>query len=71
MEKLVDVHQMAFLEGRQIMDVVIFANELVDSSIKLKRSGILCKLDIKKAYNHVNWEFLLTILKDMILVTNG
>ncbi|WMV58251.1 hypothetical protein MTR67_051636 [Solanum verrucosum] len=65
MGKLVDVHQMAFLKGRQIMDAALIVNELVDSRVKQKIPGILCKLDIEKAYDHVNWAFLLKVLKDM------
>lgn len=34
MGKLVDVHQMAFLKGRQIMDAALIAKELVDSRVK-------------------------------------
>ncbi|WMV49678.1 hypothetical protein MTR67_043063 [Solanum verrucosum] len=62
--KLIDEHQMAFLRGRQIMDEALLANELIDSRVKQKKPGILCKLDIEKAYDHVNWNFLLKILKD-------
>ncbi|WMV37016.1 hypothetical protein MTR67_030401 [Solanum verrucosum] len=54
MEKLVDSHQMAFIKGRQIMDAVLVANEAVGSRMKWKKAGILCKLDIEKAYDHVN-----------------
>lgn len=31
---LVDEHQMAFLKGRQIIDLSILANELVDYRVK-------------------------------------
>ncbi|WMV25208.1 hypothetical protein MTR67_018593, partial [Solanum verrucosum] len=41
MGKLVDVHQMAFLKERQIMDAALIANELVDSRVKQKIPGIL------------------------------
>ena len=27
--------------------------------------GVLCKLDIKKAYDQVNWKFLLAVLRKM------
>ncbi|XP_055800465.1 uncharacterized protein LOC129869923 [Solanum dulcamara] len=65
MGTLVDEHQMAFLKGRQIMDATLLANELVDSRVKQMLQGVLCKLDIEKDYDHVNWAFLLKILRDM------
>ncbi|WMV15451.1 hypothetical protein MTR67_008836 [Solanum verrucosum] len=56
---------MAFLRGRQILYASLLANELVDSRVKQRKPGIICKLDVEKAYDHVNWNFLLKILKDM------
>lgn len=37
----------------------------VDSKLKGNISGVTCKLDIEKAYDHVNWGFLLNTFRQM------
>ncbi|WMV15498.1 hypothetical protein MTR67_008883 [Solanum verrucosum] len=64
-DTLVDSQQMAFIGGRHIMDAVLIANEAVDSRISQKKLDILCKLDIENACDHVNWEFILQVLRQM------
>ena len=57
--------QNAFVEGKQIMDAALIANEAVDSRLKDNVGSVLCKLDIEKAYDHVSWSFLLVVIKKM------
>ena len=65
MSKVISPEQSAFVEGRQILDAVLIANEAVDTIIRRKESGIVCKLDIEKAYDHLSWEFLIQVLEKM------
>ena len=45
---MVSKAQGAFVEGRQILDAVLIANEAIDSVLKNTENGILCKLDTKE-----------------------
>ena len=47
------------------MDAVLIANEAINSILKSNRGAILCKLDIEKVYDHVDWSFLLPVMKKM------
>ncbi|RVW49272.1 hypothetical protein CK203_073203 [Vitis vinifera] len=49
----------------QILDAALIANEVIDSLLKRKESGVLCKLDLEKAYDRINWDFLLSVMQKM------
>uniref|UniRef100_A0A8R7VIJ4 Reverse transcriptase domain-containing protein n=1 Tax=Triticum urartu TaxID=4572 RepID=A0A8R7VIJ4_TRIUA len=62
--KLVGNHQSAFVKGRCLHDNFM----LVQSSKRLhalKNSAILLKLDISKAFDSVQWPFLVEVLQHM------
>ncbi|MGV8048709.1 hypothetical protein PJP07_31385, partial [Mycobacterium kansasii] len=63
--------QSAFISSRQILDSVLIANECVDSCFRTKRFGVLCKLDLEKAYNNVDGSFLDYMLNRLGFGKNG
>ncbi|RVW59956.1 putative ribonuclease H protein [Vitis vinifera] len=65
LNKVVAPTQNAFVMGRQILDASLIANEVIDSWQKRKEKGLICKLDIEKAYDSINWKFLLKTLHKM------
>ena len=65
LNKVVAPTQNAFVMGRQILDASLIANEVIDSWKKRKEKGLICKLDIEKAYDSINWQFLLKTLHKM------
>ena len=64
-EKVVSNSQHAFVGGRQIIDAALVANEAIGSRKRSSTTGLKCKLDIEKAYEHINWKFLRSVLEKM------
>ena len=62
-DKVVSPSQNSFMEGRQIHDAALIANEAVDSMLRRDDGGVVCKLDIEKAYDHLNWKFVLEVMR--------
>ena len=43
----------------------MIANETIDSRLITNLRGLLCKLDIEKAYDHVNWNYVIAVMDKM------
>ncbi|RVX13461.1 hypothetical protein CK203_021022 [Vitis vinifera] len=63
--KVVSENQHSFIQGRQILDVMLIDSEAMDSRLKNNNLGLLLRLDIEKAYDHVNWDCLLFVMSNM------
>jgi hypothetical protein len=56
--KVISEYQYGFIKGRYIMDGVVSLNEILHEVRQKKQSGGVLKIDFKKAYDKVNWQFL-------------
>lgn len=54
MEIIISPSQNAFVKGWQMLDYSLIAIECIDYWRKTKLSRIVCQIDMKKAYDHVN-----------------
>ncbi|KAJ9549250.1 hypothetical protein OSB04_021793 [Centaurea solstitialis] len=63
--KVISEPQSAFIKGRNILDGVLIANEVVDFVRFKKRKGLIFKVDFEKAYDSVDWNCLLGTMNRM------
>jgi hypothetical protein len=59
---VISKEQAGYVEGRQIMDSVILAHEIIHSLKSTRTPGMLIKLDLSKAFDRANWKYLRAVL---------
>lgn len=47
-----------FIAGRQILDQVLLANEVIENYKERKQEGVIFKIDFEEAYDHIVQNFL-------------
>lgn len=65
MNGLVSRAQSAFIKRRSTQDNFIFTQNMVQAMHRAKKATIFLKLDIKKAFDSVRWDYLLEVLHNM------
>ncbi|CAL9024686.1 unnamed protein product, partial [Prunus brigantina] len=64
MASLVSPNQVSFVPGRQIVDNIVVAQEMLHKfkSSKGRKGFIAWKIDLSKAYDRLNWDFIREVL---------
>eukprot|EP00253_Pinus_taeda_P015705 PITA_15705 len=60
---IISPEKTGFVEGRQILDGLVVAQEVLHTMKTKKEKGMLIKLDLSKAYDRLSWKYLERILK--------
>lgn len=59
---LISHQQNGFVPRRKFLDSIIIVHENSYSLVMAKKQGFILKLDLSKAYNRVDWSFLMKVL---------
>ncbi|BFG33690.1 hypothetical protein CerSpe_199640 [Prunus speciosa] len=72
MPKLISPNQVSFVPGRHITDNIVIAQELMHKfqASKGKKGFVAWKIDLSKAYDKLNWNFINNVLTEVGLPRN-
>eukprot|EP00253_Pinus_taeda_P034998 PITA_34998 len=59
---LVSVEQSVYVEGRQILNSIIQAHDMVHSLLRNRKASMIMQLDLTKAYDKLNWTYIRKVL---------
>jgi hypothetical protein len=59
---VISANQLPFVQHCQILDGILIANEVVDEAKSKKKYLLMFKVDFEKAYDSVEWSYLLSIM---------
>ncbi|KAK9060718.1 hypothetical protein SSX86_021424 [Deinandra increscens subsp. villosa] len=62
---IISENQLAFIANRNITDGPLIVNEIISWCKRVKYKALIVKLDFEKAYDTVDWDFLLSVLDQM------
>ena len=68
---IIDETQSEFIEGRHLLHSVLIANEVIEEAKRNNKSCLVFKVDYKKAYDSVSWNFYYTCWKEQVSALNG
>jgi hypothetical protein len=60
---IISKEQSSYVEGRQIMDSVILAHEVIHSLKSTRTPGMLIKLDLSKYFDRISWQYMRSLLE--------
>ena len=60
---LIEDSQSAFIKRRTIIDCFLYTHEMLAYCKRTGAKSVLCKLDFEKAFDKLNWKFLIDVLK--------
>ena len=63
MDDLISPLQSAFIPGRQMIDSIVMAEEIVAAWHRSGTTGFLWKVDFAKAYDSIDWRYLWNVLR--------
>jgi hypothetical protein len=62
LSRILSIEQLGFLKGRQILDAIDTAQECLHNIKAKKSKAIILKLDLKKAFDCIDWDFIRLVL---------